>query len=132
MVYVKLDQEVIDVLCCPLCKGTVEMRDGVFVCEDCATRYPRRQVSQGELNDYVFDFRIQRPAYCASGSFSKWSGVQKEYETHHKLSSSSDLLQKYLDEIESVVEIYTEEFNYTCLLIPTLRSSKTWLSNQIC
>ena len=109
--YVKLDQQVIDILCCPLCKGEIEMRDGEFVCADCATRYPGRPVAQGEHEEYVFDFRIHRPAYCVPGGWEKWSAVQREFAAYHGMHSSRDNLQPYLDEIDSVKEIYTEEFN---------------------
>jgi SAM-dependent methyltransferase len=87
------------------------MRDREFVCKDCATRYPSRRVAQGEHEEYVFDFRIHRPTYCVPGGWEKWSEVQREYAAYHKSRHSSDNLQSYLDEIDSVKEIYTEEFS---------------------
>ena len=108
--YVALDREITDILCCPLCKGRLDLRDREFVCQDCATSYPRRRVAQGEAKEEVLDFRIDRPSYCVPGGLDRWSGVQKEYEAYHRRQRSRDNLKRYLDEIDSVQEIYTEEF----------------------
>lgn len=87
------------------------MRDCEFVCQDCATSYPRRQVAQEEAKEEVFDFRIHRPSYCVPSGSDRWSNVQKEYEAYHARHRSRDNLKRYLEEIDSVKEIYTEEFH---------------------
>lgn len=109
--FVKLDNAVIDILCCPLCKGSVEMVGENFVCNDCGIEYRKRSVVQGMHKEYVYDFRIHRPAYCIPAIGAKWADVQEEYKKLHKARRYIDDLTVYLDEIDSVKEIYTEEFS---------------------
>jgi uncharacterized protein len=33
-------KELLDILCCPDCKGDVEEKEGKVVCADCGRRYP--------------------------------------------------------------------------------------------
>ena len=35
-----IDQDLIDVLVCPACKGDVELRDDKIVCLGCSRKYP--------------------------------------------------------------------------------------------
>ena len=108
--FVKLDDDVIDILCCPLCKGTVNMVGGKFVCKDCGTEYPKYNIVVGKNKEYVFDFRIHRPAYCMPDTVKKWFDIQGEYKKFHDKHKSIDDITVYLDEIDSVEEIYDKEF----------------------
>jgi ubiquinone/menaquinone biosynthesis C-methylase UbiE len=110
-VFVKLDDDVIDILCCPLCKSTINMIGEKFVCKDCGTEYPKYNVVGGKHKEYVFDFRIHRPAYCIPDIIEKWVDMQEEYKKFHSKHKSIDDLTVYLDEVDSVKEIYTKEFN---------------------
>lgn len=101
--YVKLDPEVINILCCPLCKGSLKMINQKFICKDCLTEYP--------FSERVFDFRIHRPDYCLPSGSTKWFDVQEGYKERHFEDSKRDDFDKYLDEIDSVKEIYNKEFN---------------------
>ena len=109
--FVKLDDDVIDILCCPLCRGAVEMAKGRFVCKDCGTAYSECSIAQERDKEYVFDFRIHRPTYCIPTATAKWAEVQEGYKKRHRERRIMDNLTKYLDEINSVKEIYTEEFH---------------------
>lgn len=109
--YVKLDPNIIDIICCPLCKGSIEMINQKFICKDCLTEYPSRSLKQGESEERVFDFRIHRPDYCLPSGLVEWSDVQEGYKKRHFEDSKCDNLNKYLNEIDSVREIYTKEFN---------------------
>lgn len=108
--FVKLDDDVIDILCCPLCKGTINMIGEKFVCKDCGTEYPKCSVVVGKHKEYVFNFRIHRPVYCIPDTVRKWVGVQEEYKKSLSNWKSVDNLHMYLDEIDSVKEIYYKEF----------------------
>lgn len=108
--YVKLDTDIISILCCPLCKGPIEMINQKFICKNCATEYPSYSVKQGESEERIFDFRIHTPDYCLPGGLAKWSDMQKEHERDHFEQGKHDSLDKYLNEIDCVKEIYTEEF----------------------
>lgn len=108
--YVKLDGEVIDILRCPLCKGSLEGQWESFRCRDCATAYPRRTIRQADHDEHVFDFRIQRPPYCLPTGVARWADAQSEYERVYEKYTSLDILPLYLDEIDSVREIYTGQF----------------------
>jgi uncharacterized protein YbaR (Trm112 family) len=35
-----IDNELLDILACPACKGDVEMKDDRIVCKKCGKRYP--------------------------------------------------------------------------------------------
>jgi len=109
--FVKLDDDVVESLCCPLCKWTVEMVGEKFVCKDCGTEYCKHSVVQERHKEYVLDFRIHRTAYCIPATVAKWTDVQEGYKKYHRARRSIDDLTVYLDEIDSVKEIYTEEFS---------------------
>jgi SAM-dependent methyltransferase len=61
----------------------------------------------------IFDFRIHRPSYVISKATEKWKRTQKAFEDFAKDTAKRDNLQQYLDEIDSVKEIYENEFNIT-------------------
>jgi SAM-dependent methyltransferase len=103
----KLDASVIHLLCCPLCKGNLEMSPSRFVCEDCQSSFPLTMTSGGE----VFDFRIHRPPYVIPKPAKKWQETQRNYEDWDNGFAAQDSLQEYLDEIDSVGEIYGAEFH---------------------
>lgn len=35
-----IDKELIDILCCPACKGDVALVEGKIVCKKCGKKYP--------------------------------------------------------------------------------------------
>jgi len=51
--FVRLDNDVIDILCCPLCKAIVQMEREKFVCKDCGTEYCRHKVVQGGHEEHI-------------------------------------------------------------------------------
>jgi ubiquinone/menaquinone biosynthesis C-methylase UbiE len=59
----------------------------------------------------VFDLRVRRPVYCIPPIVARWTDLQEEYKNYHRKRRSIDDLTVYLDEIDSVKEIYTEEFS---------------------
>jgi ubiquinone/menaquinone biosynthesis C-methylase UbiE len=108
--FVKLDKGVINILCCPLCKSSVEFQDSGFLCMNCSTLYPRLVISQKNGREYVFDFRIARPSYCVPLGLTKWRAMQNIYEDVHDGTSCVDNLKLYLQEIDGVRDIYTKQF----------------------
>jgi len=110
--YTKLDQEIINILCCPLCKGSLEMVGDKFFCKDCANQYPLHDVQQEKEKEGVFDFRIYRPDYCITAGFAKWFDVQSDYEEgYFERDIKPDNLEEYQREINFVKEIYDKEFD---------------------
>ena len=63
--FIKLDENIARLLCCPLCKSNLEFLNDRYVCTSCGLIFQRVNVKTGE-EDYetVFDFRINRPNYC--------------------------------------------------------------------
>ena len=108
--FTKLDEEVIALLCCPLCKGVVGNGRGVFVCSDCGLQFRSRNVSVGRYEEEVYDFRIHRSSHCVAGVIRGWESCQKKYVKYHRRKAERDSYQDYLAEIESVKEIYTTEW----------------------
>jgi SAM-dependent methyltransferase len=109
--YITLEQSVIKLLCCPLCKGKLSNIRGEFICGDCSTIFPSKTVSLGNHEENVYDFRIIHPPYCIPDHLKKWQEVQDEYIKCCEDLSKKDDLESYLGEIDSVKEIYTKEFN---------------------
>jgi len=110
--YIKLDQEIIDSLCCPLCKGALVKDSQKFVCNGCASEYPLCSVKQGKLEEKVFDFRIHRPDYCMPKGWARWFNVQKDWEEcYFDRYCKADDLNEHLNDIDSVKEIYLKEFS---------------------
>jgi ubiquinone/menaquinone biosynthesis C-methylase UbiE len=109
--FIKLDSAVLELLCCPLCKGELRFEKEALVCGECATQYPRRSVNVGGQSESTYDLRIQRPSYCIPKSSQVWKESQTDYEQWSHRQAEEEQLQTYLDEIESVREIYTEEFH---------------------
>lgn len=109
--FIKLGNDIINILCCPLCKGTFEIVGNNFICKDCRTKYHKNTLLLGKHKEYVFDFRIHRPVYCISDTIGKWIDVQEGYKKFRSNHKSIDSLTMYLDEIDCVKEIYNYEFN---------------------
>lgn len=110
--YIRLDKEIINILCCPLCKGSLKASSQKFICEDCASEYPSYNIKQDRSEEKVFDFRIHRPSYCLPRGATKWFDVQKDWEeSYFERDSKRDDLEEYLNEINCAKEIYIEEFN---------------------
>ena len=108
--FLKLDECVIDILRCPLCKSSIELQENMFTCKTCSTFYPKRIVRLKNSSEYVFDFCVDRPNYCVPIGLKKWNAMQDIYEDVHNDVSSSDHLNLYLKEIEGVRDIYTKHF----------------------
>ncbi len=131
--FIKLDEEVIDLLCCPFCKGPLKSEKDKFICNNCATLYPLISIRGGDSEEQIYDFRIHRPSYSIPKSIKQWDEKQKEYEKLHQFRSVIDHLQVYLDEIESVKEVYTLEFHIkgTVLDVGGLQGRlRTFLSDE--
>lgn len=104
--FTKLDPDIVAMLCCPLCKGRLDLGPRSAVCRDCGSEYPCVVTAAGN----VYDFRIHRPAGLRPASLDKWQHFQNVYEEVHQYSLERDRLQEYLDEIDSVREVYEREF----------------------
>ena len=108
--FTKLDECVIDILRCPLCKSSIALQQDAFICENCSTLYPQRAISLKSGNEYIFDFHVDRPNYCLPNGLQKWHDMQDIYEQVHDDISSVDNLNLYLQQIDGVKEIYTKQF----------------------
>jgi len=109
--FIKLDQSVINLLCCPFCKLRLNIEKDDFICTNCHTKYPKINVNVGDHEEETYDFRISPPSYCVPETLNRWNEGQKDYEQFDGEWAVRDKLNLYLDEINSVYEIYTQEFN---------------------
>jgi ubiquinone/menaquinone biosynthesis C-methylase UbiE len=110
--FIKLDQDVIEILCCPFCKDDLYKSSSGFACVSCGLSFPLKSVAISETHlENIYDFRLNWPSYCAPKSKALWQETQVNYEQFSDDFGSRDSLQEYLDEIDSVKEIYTEEFS---------------------
>lgn len=102
-----MNKDIYQMLCCPLCKGSLHQDNGI-VCQSCGSRF---NVVEKAPGNKVCDFRIHRPLYVIPESQRIWQGIQTHYEEYDKTWMKHDDLKMYLDEIDSVKEIYTEHFH---------------------
>lgn len=110
--FVKLEQQIVEILCCPFCKNGLLKSPTGFGCGNCGLFYPLTKVLIGQGHtENVYDFRLRKPYYCIPQGESLWQETQDNYENFSDEFGGRDLLQEYLDEIDSVKEIYTEEFH---------------------
>jgi SAM-dependent methyltransferase len=65
----------------------------------------------GDHDEVIYDFMIHHPSYCQSEVEKQWLETQEEFENTLDPESGETSLGKYLEEIDSVKEIYTEEFH---------------------
>jgi len=108
--FMKFEKEIEDLLSCSFCNGSLNKNKNRFVCKICGLQYPKKNISIGKSNEMVFDFRIHHPIFCIPEVMQQWEFMQKEYEDYHITNSELDDLKTYLDEIDSVKEVYTKEF----------------------
>ncbi len=109
----KIDIAVRNILCCPLCKGQLDETESQFACITCGITYPRITVGKTSRSDSVFDFRIHWPKFCKPLNMERWSEIQNDYEKSDIRRKRKDKLEKFIEEIDSLKEVYTEEFNIT-------------------
>jgi len=110
--FIKFDQAIEEILCCPQCKSNLNRLDSGFSCGSCGLFFPLTKIEIGNgLSENVYDFRIIGPSYCIPNSKNLWKETQTIFEQFSDDFGSRDSLQEYLDEIDSVKEIYTEEFH---------------------
>lgn len=88
-------------LCCPLCKADLGRCPDAYLCQACGTRYPKNGIS---------DFRVIGPDYARSVAQAQWAEGQKEFEQFAADVARCDSTEFYLAEIDSVTEIYTQDF----------------------
>ncbi|MDD4870671.1 MAG: hypothetical protein PHR77_08925, partial [Kiritimatiellae bacterium] len=105
--FVKIDSEVVKLLCCSSCKGSIDIAENGACCRACGLRFPFVKVDVGHgMSDRVLDFRVFVP--LGNNRHGLWNKVQLLYESFHIESMKEDSLQEYLAEIESAREIYKE------------------------
>ena len=106
---INLNEQVIEILRCPLCKSKLVKHNVDFECTQCPLKFyaSRVQVSE-ELAYFAPDFRIKHPRGKSGQYLDLWEKGQKWYEDAELREPS---LEHYLAEIDSVKEIYTHEFN---------------------
>lgn len=110
--HIKLDEEVEQLLCCSMCKSDLAKSSDYFRCESCGLVFPKTVVNTNEnQQEAVLDFRIVHPTYCLPEGFASWADAQSVYERFHEKGALCDSFEEYLNEIDSVREIYTVEYH---------------------
>jgi hypothetical protein len=104
--FLHVDQNVLAILRCPLCKCSLDQKDRHLLCTECASSWPLVDVAGGR----TYDFRIQRPDYLVRRTEGAWLKYQKIQVNHDASHADRDSLDEYLSEIDSVKEIYENEF----------------------
>jgi ubiquinone/menaquinone biosynthesis C-methylase UbiE len=108
---IKLDQELIDLLCCPYCKSDIELIDEVFICTDCKLKFSKKKLNIDNSHvEYIYDFRISIPDYCIPESRKRWINYQNAFEYDDFQFRNSDREDDFIDQINSVKEIYRDEY----------------------
>jgi len=100
---IKLNEFFRSILCCPICKEKLKMSQDGCYCEDCGMFYPAIGKS--------YDFSIHQPEYCLSSQLKKWKEIQAGFESLSFRLRYQNQLSFCSKQIDSVKEIYQEEFN---------------------
>jgi SAM-dependent methyltransferase len=108
---VNLNKPVEAILCCPLCKGDLKKSETEFSCLTCGVVYAKKTFGKDHNLEHVFDFRIQQTDCCMNENAKKWLEIQTKFERSDAKRKVKDQLHRYLDEIDSVREIYTQEYS---------------------
>ena len=111
MAFTKLDDALVQILCCPICKSRCDQQANALVCPNCQSRYEPLAVSNGHDHETVYDFRIHRPHYCRPVGTARWTKIQGRYEAYHQKNVLRDDLAFYQEQIESVRDLYTHQFH---------------------
>jgi SAM-dependent methyltransferase len=107
--FTKLDETVTRLLCCSFCKGPLKVEPSQFVCRNCGIRYPIVEAPWGP----TYDFRLNRPEYLIPQTEKKWIEIQQIYLGYDDKVAERDSLKELEDQINSVREIYSNEFHLT-------------------
>jgi ubiquinone/menaquinone biosynthesis C-methylase UbiE len=111
---VKLDQDVLEMLVCPFCKGELIdwWENDCMFCADCHLTFPRIRIqTDKDKFENVYDFRLKYPSYAIPKSKQEWSNGQDAFEQYADNMKYSDNINEYLNEVYSVKEIYEKEFH---------------------
>lgn len=106
---IKLDEFFRTKLCCAICKGALQLDQDACWCEDCGMVYKAMGKS--------YDFRHPQPAYCMSEQLKRWEEIQLRFELHASSLQSEDDSSVYLKQIDSVRNIYQNEFNISGVIL---------------
>ena len=110
--FVTTDDNVKKIICCSFCKNEIKEYQNEYKCFHCGLSFPKIKICNGsEQLDTTHDFRIHRPDDVKSDIYKEWESTEDQYEKFHKDLSLKDDYEEYLAEIDSVKEIYTDEFN---------------------
>ena len=105
--YLKLDKEIEELLCCSFCKSNLIMQDSIYACSSCGLKFSKVGVfTNNNTEEFFFDFSLHHPSYCVPQGYLKWEEAQHEYEKYHSTRNKRDSYEDYLKEIDSVREIY--------------------------
>jgi SAM-dependent methyltransferase len=105
-IVLKLDRSIYAMLRCPICKAVLMLKNNQFICNDCNSHY----ISQATKNGTVIDFRIKYADSLIPESTKKWLDIQQKYVEYDRQFAERDNIEEYKTEIDSVKEIYAEEF----------------------
>lgn len=95
-------------LCCPFCKSDLSLEANNIGCQSCGSKFLNRKTKSGED---VLDLKINYPKQFSPDGHVKWAELQTEFEDFHEHYTDLDNEKVYLDEIDSVKEIYENEFD---------------------
>jgi SAM-dependent methyltransferase len=104
IVLTKLDSWARDLVCCPVSKGDLVWSRNAAYSPLSGLTYPFLE------REKVWDFRVKRPSFVPNLAHRAWEDGQREYEVWQTKLNSADDLETYNREIDSVREIYVEEF----------------------
>jgi SAM-dependent methyltransferase len=102
--YVMLDDVFRDKIVCPICKtGLSWDNETECYCISCGLHFT-------SSDSGVWNFIIEYPRFIKSSDYHAWAYGQVEYETWADNLGREDKYEDYISEIDSVIEIYKEEF----------------------
>jgi hypothetical protein len=104
----KLDDSLLPLIVCSLCKTSLVWLDDKCFCDSCGQQFVRSAPG-------VWSFMLNYPRFLSSHV--SWKVGQEKYEALTEEQKQQDDYDTYVAEIDSVREIYTIEFNLSGLIL---------------
>jgi ubiquinone/menaquinone biosynthesis C-methylase UbiE len=108
--FTKLDPFALSLLACPLCKEALSHEQGQISCLKCRTAFTTVAVDTGNGDEQIYDLRMPYPDFAVPVQIKDWNRCQQHYEIWND-QQQQHAIEYYRSEIESVAEIYQEEFD---------------------
>ena len=106
----KLDEVFLDLIICPICKNQLTHLNDIFICKSCGLQFMNS-------SSQIWNFILAYPSFLIQNEQNQLMNSQTSFEVREKAIAQEDDYDKYLEEIDSVQEIYNSEFSLNGMIL---------------